>query len=127
MYKTEYLMARLDPKALYTRKSFRVFFTMSTNFSPFHQQDGDACRWITPREFRDVEDHIREREFPTESELHAVYIDVRDALDYGNINFAVVGGYAMNAYGITRQTRDVDFYFNAADEEIFGVLRALPL
>ncbi|KAF5353462.1 hypothetical protein D9756_007935 [Leucocoprinus leucothites] len=100
---------------------------MPSTSSIFQQQEGDACRWITAQEFREVEEGIRERGFPTETELHATYIDIRNALDYGNIDFAVVGGYAMNAYGIKRKTYDVDFYFNATDEHIFGVLRALPV
>ncbi|KAJ3575206.1 hypothetical protein NP233_g1259 [Leucocoprinus birnbaumii] len=99
---------------------------MSSVTSTFHHQDGDSCRWITAGEFREIEDGICERGFPTEMELHAVYIDIRDALDYGNVDFAVAGGYAMNAYGIRRQTGDVDFYFNATDDQIFTALRALP-
>lgn len=51
------------------------------------------------------------------SEIDDVFAVVARGLPAAGVDFLMIGGHAVNHYGVTRATQDVDFMVAASDEE----------
>lgn len=53
------------------------------------------------------------------------YIDVMDAFNHYNVEYLVVGAYAMGNFGYTRSTHDIDLWVKKTKENSEKICRAL--
>lgn len=92
---------------------------------PWQWQWGDKCTWCSISDFREFRAHMRDSAPLQMGELRAAYNAVSSALADENIPFAVVGGYAIIAYGADRgrMTQDIDFFVNAKPRGLVNALR----
>ncbi len=61
----------------------------------------------------------------TEATLHADFVDLLDALAAEDVEFMLVGAFALAAHGAPRHTGDLDVWVRADPENARRVVRAL--
>ncbi|KAF9450971.1 hypothetical protein P691DRAFT_757667 [Macrolepiota fuliginosa MF-IS2] len=101
--------------------------SLSTILRPW-QWGSDKCTWCSTSDFRQLRAHMRDSAPLRMDELRAAYNDIASALADEDIPFAVVGGYAIIAYGADRgrMTQDIDFFVNGRPRDLIKVLRRHP-
>ncbi len=57
--------------------------------------------------------------------LEPLFINVINKLLEANVEFLLIGGYAVNYYGYGRYTGDIDFWLNPTNENKNNFLNAL--
>jgi hypothetical protein len=58
-------------------------------------------------------------------QLNADFRDLLSELNSENVDYLIVGAYAMGVHGMPRYTGDIDILYRPTPENVSGVLRAL--
>lgn len=53
------------------------------------------------------------------------FLNILDALDKQNVNYVLIGGFAINLYGLQRGTQDIDLFIESNENNLHKLRTAL--